>query len=198
MTRKGNLTRERIIREAAVVLNERGYFGMSITDVMNRTQLEKGGIYNHFDNKEALALAAFEYAAAEHDRHLQRIASGAGSASARLIAIGEACYDVLDNPDMPGGCPLLNGSVEASSRLPALRDSVRAALDRFCTLIQQVIAQGIADGEIRRDVDIAGVGTVAIALFEGGILLSRLHGDPLHLRRVLDHWRIMVETQLRA
>ena len=59
---KGAQTRQHIIQEAATLFNQRGYTGSSISDVMQYTGLQKGGIYRHFESKEQLALAAFEYA----------------------------------------------------------------------------------------------------------------------------------------
>ena len=59
---KGEMTRQRIIEEAAPIFNQRGYAGCSMQDVMEATGLEKGGIYRHFESKEELAAEAFKYA----------------------------------------------------------------------------------------------------------------------------------------
>src|ERR1700675_2894591 len=60
--RKGEQTRQEIIRKAAPIFNQRGYEGAAMSDLMRATGLEKGGIYRHFDSKEQLAAAAFDYA----------------------------------------------------------------------------------------------------------------------------------------
>ena len=52
---KGEETRERIVAQAAVLFNQRGVEGTSISDLMEATGLEKGGIYRHFP-KEAVAV----------------------------------------------------------------------------------------------------------------------------------------------
>lgn len=49
---KGEKTRQRIVAEAATLFNERGFEGGSLTDLMDATGLEKGGIYRHFSSKE--------------------------------------------------------------------------------------------------------------------------------------------------
>ncbi|NTU83365.1 MAG: TetR/AcrR family transcriptional regulator, partial [Chloroflexales bacterium] len=59
---KGEQTKQRIVAQAASVFNTLGYSGTSMRDLTRATGLEKGGIYNHFPSKEALALAAFDYA----------------------------------------------------------------------------------------------------------------------------------------
>jgi len=59
---KGEETRRRIVTEAAVLFNQRGFDGGSISELMKTTGLEKGGIYRHFSSKEEIAAEAFDYA----------------------------------------------------------------------------------------------------------------------------------------
>src|SRR5271170_2332921 len=58
---KGEQTRGDIIRKSAPLFNQRGYEGTSLSDLMEATGLQKGGIYRHFSSKEELATEAFDY-----------------------------------------------------------------------------------------------------------------------------------------
>ena len=60
--RKGERTRTSILAHAIDLFNTRGYAASSLGDLMRATGLQKGGIYNHFESKEVLALEAFDYA----------------------------------------------------------------------------------------------------------------------------------------
>src|SRR6266480_5374711 len=62
MMSKGEQTREMILERTAQLFSRQGYFGSSLSDIMHETGLEKGGIYNHFESKEELALEAFDFA----------------------------------------------------------------------------------------------------------------------------------------
>ena len=53
--RKGEATRQDIIRKSAPIFNRKGYSGAALSDLMRATGLEKGGIYRHFESKEELA-----------------------------------------------------------------------------------------------------------------------------------------------
>ena len=53
--RKGEQTRQEIIRRAAPIFNQKGYDGAALSDLMRATGLKKGGIYRHFDSKQELA-----------------------------------------------------------------------------------------------------------------------------------------------
>src|SRR5512141_2549495 len=105
---KGEHTREKIIRQAAVVFNQRGFFGTSISDIMQETGLEKGGIYNHFkEGKEEVALAAFDYAVAHITHKLELALRDKHHAIDRLLAFAAVLESAFDDPDLPGGCPIL-------------------------------------------------------------------------------------------
>ena len=51
-----------ILNRAARLFTWARLFGSAMSDVMAETGLEKGGLYNHFESKEDLALQAFDYA----------------------------------------------------------------------------------------------------------------------------------------
>jgi TetR/AcrR family transcriptional regulator, transcriptional repressor for nem operon len=60
--RKGEQTRQEIIRKAAPIFNQKGYAGAALSDLMRATRLEKGGVYRHFESKQELAEQAFDHA----------------------------------------------------------------------------------------------------------------------------------------
>jgi TetR/AcrR family transcriptional repressor of nem operon len=53
--RKGEQTRQEIIRKAAPIFNQKGYEGAALSALMEATGLEKGGVYRHFDSRQQLA-----------------------------------------------------------------------------------------------------------------------------------------------
>ena len=61
MTTKAERTTAFIIETVAPIFNKHGYIGTSMSDLTEATGLTKGALYGNFENKEALALAAFEY-----------------------------------------------------------------------------------------------------------------------------------------
>src|ERR1700754_3401283 len=55
-------TRDRIVRKASVRLREKGAHGIGVADLMKEPGLTHGGLYAHFDSREALVIEAFGYA----------------------------------------------------------------------------------------------------------------------------------------
>ena len=183
---KGARTRQRIVERAAALFNTRGVAGASMSDVSAATGLEKGGIYNHFETKDALALAAFDYAVGLLHARLSGAVSGASSPAAKLRAMVDLYRGLADKPIVPGGCPLLNTAVEADDTHPALRDRARKALAWWHRLIATTVADAIAGGEMKK-VDPDAVASTMIALLEGAVMLAKLHGDPTHMRLAVEH-----------
>lgn len=195
---KGDDTRERIIEQTAPLFNQTGYFGSSMADIMKVTGLKKGGIYNHFGSKEELALLAFDHAAACVSGRIADKLDGKVGAVNRLLAFAEVFLDNLLDPPVAGGCPLLNTAVESDDAHPALRERAQQAMDRWRSRIAGAVAEGIAAGELRPGLDADVVATRLIATLEGGTMMSRLYGDPIHIRRAVEFVDDYVRRDLAA
>lgn len=177
---KGESTRRRIIEQAAPLLNQRGFSGCSMQDIMDATGLEKGGIYRHFSSKEELAGEAFLYAI---EQVVKTRTDGLEHLSGALARLRYLIHRFVDTPSpIPGGCPLLNTAVEADDGNPLLRKLVRQAFADWAKRLAAILHQGIESGEIRSNINAAQTADTIIAALEGGLVLSRLRGnrEPLH------------------
>src|SRR4051794_36445913 len=125
---KGTQTRQRIIARAAPIFNVHGFAGTSMGQLTEATGLEKGGIYNHFASKEALALEAFDYAVGLTAQRFATALEGKERAIDRLLAIVGVLEHYVDNPNLPGGCPILNTAIESDDAYPTLRARAQAAM----------------------------------------------------------------------
>lgn len=192
---KGTATKQRIIEAAAPVFNQRGYWGASMADLMEATGLEKGGIYNHFGSKEALALEAFEHNTEVEAERIRAALAGVTDAVDRLRAVIGAFRDFVERPPFPGGCPLLNTATESDDTHPALRDRARERMTELLDgTIARIVRRGIERGQIRADVDATQTATVIVAAIEGAIMLSRLYDSHAPMRRTATHLTEWVET----
>ncbi|GHO58923.1 TetR/AcrR family transcriptional regulator [Ktedonobacter robiniae] len=180
---KGSETRKMILARAAPVFNQQGYVGSSLTDLMRATGLEKGGIYNHFSNKEQLALEAFEYSLSLLEQSMRQALQEKKHALDRLLALLKYFQGIIEDPPVEGGCPILNLAVEVDDTNPILRTRARQAMDRLQETLRRIIIRGIERQELRADIDIETWITTCIATMEGAIMLSKLYQDPVYIRR---------------
>ena len=191
---KGELTRERILARSAQLFNRQGYYGASLSDIMRETGLEKGGIYNHFASKEQLALESFDYAYGLVQLSMRKALTGKLNAIDRLYAIVTVFQGIIENPDVPGGCPILNTAIEADDGNEALRSRAQSAMNNLRSTIHRIVNKGIERQEIRPGVDADEVASILIATLEGAVMLSNLYKDPIHMRRVVTHLERYIET----
>lgn len=180
---KGSETRKMILARAAPVFNQQGYVGSSLTDLMRATGLEKGGIYNHFSNKEQLALEAFGYSLSLLEQSMRQALQEKKHALDRLLALLKYFQGIIEDPPVEGGCPILNLAVEVDDTNPILRTRARQAMDKLQETLRRIIIRGIERQELRADIDIETWITTCIATMEGAIMLSKLYQDPVYIRR---------------
>jgi AcrR family transcriptional regulator len=181
---RGAETRRRIVEQAAPVFNQRGYAGTSLSDLMAATGLEKGGIYNHFGSKEALALEAFDHNTGVVGDLIRRALRDVHDAPGRLHAVVDVYRSFVRRPPFPGGCPLLNTTVEADDTQPALLERARAVMgDLRDGTVGRIVAKGVERGELRAGLDPDTVATAAVAAIEGAIMLCRLEGSSSPMER---------------
>lgn len=190
---KGEATREMILEKAAGVFNRQGYSGTALKDIMNVTGLEKGGIYNHFANKEDLAIAAFDYAVETVNKRYRQGYRGKTTAVERLRGIIEVYKEQAVKPVIPGGCPVLNTATEADDTLPALRIRACSAMDQWLSTIRWIVAEGVERGELKAETDPDTVATIMLAIYEGAVMMSKLYRNPIYMQRAADHLLEYVE-----
>jgi TetR/AcrR family transcriptional repressor of nem operon len=193
---KGEQTRQRIVAQAASLFNRRGYEGASMSDLMEATGLEKGGIYRHFSSKEELAAEAFDYAWREaFELRMRDLDTVANKVQALKLFISNF---IELHPPIPGGCPLLNTAIDADDGNHVLRQRARRALRGWHKALAEIVALGIRRKEIRRSTDSEQVATAIISSLEGALMMSRLEGNREALRAVQSYLDRYLESQVRA
>jgi len=125
--RKGEQTRQEIIRKAAPIFNQKGYDGAALSDLMRATGLEKGGIYRHFESKEELAGDAFDHA---WKIAIETRFEGTEQIPNTVDRLKQIVRNFRDRRTglVPGGCPLLNTAIDSDDGNPQLRAKARQAL----------------------------------------------------------------------
>lgn len=187
MSLKALATRERIVEKAARLFNRHGYAGTSMSDLLEEVGLRKGGLYNHFASKEALAVESFDYAVSCITARFEAALASAPDAASRLHAVIKVMSGLVSDPDLPGGCPVLRTAVESVEGNAALRQRAQEAMTRWQALVGRIVRDGVAAGDLTSDAEPRQVATVLTATLEGAVMLSMLFADPRHMRRVAAH-----------
>jgi TetR/AcrR family transcriptional regulator, transcriptional repressor for nem operon len=192
--KKGIKTRAAILERSAPVFNTLGYAGASLQDLVRATGLQKGGLYNHYESKEALALATFDYAVEQFGARYTAAVDSADSATGKLLALAKAMLRNYEDPPVAGGCIVLNTAIESDDANPALRERAQIAMTKLLALIGSTVKAGKASGEFRPDIDPRETATLLVAIYEGALMLSKLYGERTHIQRAERHMTALIRS----
>jgi len=172
---KGPTTKEKIIEKAAELFNTYGYHACSLTHIMEATDLKKGGIYNHFKNKDEIAVEAFNY---NYDRVLKRFRDRldlVDKPTEKLFAVIDVFVSFVDDPMVKGGgCPIFNTAMDSTNTHPALKLKAKEGIKGLKKYIEIKLKEGVEAGEFKEGINYKEVSTLIVATLEGAIIMSRV------------------------
>jgi TetR/AcrR family transcriptional regulator, transcriptional repressor for nem operon len=158
-----------------------------MSDIMETTGLKKGGIYNHFESKEELALESLRYAVTVLGNRIDEALNHEGTIEERLQHFMEVTRELLLDVPIPGGCPIMNAAVESDDTHPALRELARNAMNRMLGKVREALHTAIFRGELKPEVDPDDLASVLVSSMEGALMMSRLYGHDEHIQRAIRH-----------
>lgn len=181
-TSKSERTKQFIIERAAPIFNQKGFAGTSLTDLTNATGLTKGSIYGNFDNKDEVALAAFDFNFSRITLYLKERILATENSIERLLVYPTVYRDFLKIPFLQSGCPILNTSTEADDTHPKLKERASDALSFWKTSIENQIKRGIDRGEIKAGTHATEVAVILMSLVEGAVMQAKVTGKSTELK----------------
>ncbi len=194
---KSERTKRYIIEQSAPVFNQKGFAGTSMADIMNVTGLTKGGIYGNFDSKDQIVLAVFDHnLQVLFDSYRDKIRAEK-DAIGKLHAILGYFKNINFHPELAGGCPILNTSIEADDTHPELKARVVKAIDIWRETVIKLIETGKRYKQIKPQVNSRKMAHVFIAMVEGGVMLAKAYQDNKYISDVFDHIKQTIDRDFR-
>ncbi|MEX6686435.1 TetR/AcrR family transcriptional regulator [Danxiaibacter flavus] len=181
---KAEKTRQYIIEKTAPIFNVKGYSGTSMSDITDATGLTKGSIYGNFENKDAVALAAFECNLEKINSYVKQEISKRKTYKDKLLVYVTFYENFFKSPFPEGGCPILNTAIESDDTHPQLKEKASDAIVSWKNSLSAIIKKGIEAKEFRTDVVPEQSAIALIALIEGGIMISKLT-NKLNFRKMI-------------
>lgn len=183
---KGEETKELIIERSAELFNTLGYNGCSLNEIMEATNLKKGGIYNHFKNKDEIALASFEYSYSKVLKRFKTYLAKENSSYNKLLSIIEVFYSFGANPVVKGGCPIFNTAIDAADSHPILRKRAQDAINTLLKYVEIKIEEGKIEGEFKTNAKAPEIALLLVSTMEGALMVSRVNDNTKALRTAAD------------
>jgi TetR/AcrR family transcriptional repressor of nem operon len=183
---RSEATRQAIIESTAELFNKRGFAATSVTDLEKATGLTKGSIYGNFENKEAVALAVFDYNLQLKVDYMQKEQDKCSTYKAKVLSHILVHYPSAKAPFTPGGCPMQNTAIQCADINTELTKRAADGLLTWTKEITSLIQAGIVAEEFKKETDSTGVALEIISLIEGAALFARSTGSMKISRKLLD------------
>jgi AcrR family transcriptional regulator len=140
--------RNRILKSASVLFAERGFRGVSISDVADAAGLVKSSIYHHFENKEALYLAVLAEMARQSREQME--AGAQGDTWRERLRGAVRVLGKLIGPRSQVLSLMLGGMTQVSTNVDHQAVDLIAPVRReFSAVLRREIESGIQAGELR-------------------------------------------------
>ncbi len=194
--KKSDRTKAFIIEQVAPIFNKKGVHATSLSDMTNATGLTKGAIYGNFGNKDALAMACFEYNLRFLQKGLYKSIAINGSAIDKLSALVSFYQQHYTEVAANGGCPLMNSAIEADDAHPLLKDKVQMTFDLWRKEITSIVKASQRKMEVYPAVDAISFSNTFIAMLEGGILIAKTLEQPQYFNQVASSLQSYIQSKL--
>ena len=167
--------REKLASSAVGTLHTFGFRGCSIQDITEAAGVPKGSFFNHFENKEDLAIdalrryiqgARIDLLFQEGVAPLERLKNHFTFLSDRLAELG-----------FERGCMLGLFASEMSQEYPRMREEIRSVFEAWCGAVEQVLREAQSAGDIDPRHDPAQLARFLVNAWEGAAIRVRISRD---------------------
>src|ERR1700716_3203119 len=162
-------THARIVKKASVRLREKGAHGIGVADLMKDAGLTHGGVYAHFDSREALVIEAFAHAMDRGTERWRKLAEQTPPEK-RLATIVDSYLTTLHRDDPGRGCAIPTLGAEIARESPRTRKAFAAKLEQMIDMLAAQIPEVPRKAARKQAV-------AAIATMMGTLVLARIAGS---------------------
>ncbi len=160
--RKVEVRREEILVATIAEIEKSGMTALRVSDIAAALGVSSGLVYYHFDNKDALLVAALEYAVVRDADRLDKALATEGAPVERLRRV-LASYGPAGEAH---GWTLWIEAWSTALREPSIQAALRTLDQRWRDALEHVVDEGVADGSFSC-VDIASSVARVGALLDG-------------------------------
>lgn len=196
MLKKSEKTTKFIIETVAPIFNSKGYTATSMNDITEATGLTKGAIYGNFENKEALAIAAFNKNVNDLLVKIAIHQKKGKSPLQKLLLIPDFYRNYYEHSKKLGGCPILNVGVDATGLKTDLIVNVRQVIRKTQDNIAKLVEWGISEGEIKSSIDPLEFAKKLYSRIQGAVFMMYVMDDPKFIESAMNDVDHMIKIEL--
>ena len=196
MLTKAEQTTKYIIETVAPIFNQKGYVATTMSDITNATGLTKGAIYGNFENKEAIAVAAFNKNVNDLLGRVGKHQEQSSSPLQKLYLITDFYRSYFEFSMELGGCPILNVGVDSAHQNTPLHQQVQHVIQKSQKHIAKLVNWGMETGEIRLGTDADQFAKFLYVRIQGAIFMGQTMQDKSYLIEAADEVDTYIKNNL--
>ena len=186
MASKGELTRENILGIAEQIILQKGFSGTSIDEIIDASNITKGGFFYHFKGKEDLAKHLMIRYQKADDRFFNDLFARADTLSEdplqQMLIFLKLLAEAMGNlPETHPGCLVASFTYENQQFNEDVKQIICDCLVGWRTLFVKKLARISETYSMKVETDIMELADTLTSIVEGGIILSRAFNEPERL-----------------
>ena len=194
----GVKTRDRILTVAQGLILEKGYSGTSIDQIIANAAVTKGGFFYHFEGKRDLAKNLLIRFLDEDEQITNELLARAKSLTEdplQQVLIFLKLYAELAAklPKGHPGCLVASYIYESQQFDSEIHEIARKGMASWKASFEVLLKEAEEKHPLIIDVDLGEMSSMFTAIFEGGIILSKLSGEP----KILSNQILLYRTYIR-
>jgi AcrR family transcriptional regulator len=185
LTKKGAVTRGRIVEAAAELMFVRGVAGTTLDQVRDSAGVSSSQIYHYFADKDALVRAVVDY---QNDAVVgeQETAFAELDSVDALRRWSDQIVAHQERLNCTGGCPVAALGSQLGELDHDARSGVSTGFHRWQIAIRRGFIAMQDNGALGAEIDTERLATAILASLQGGLLLCQMHRSTEPLRAAVD------------
>lgn len=180
--------RNRLLEAARDVIRARGYSATTVDELCKAAGVTKGAFFHHFENKEALGVAAAEYwaettsalfAQAPYHDHADPLD--------RVLAYVNFRRQLVDGELVEFTCLVGTMTQEVYEAYPAIREACAASILGHAATLEADIEAAIKSRGIKANWTAASLALHTQAVLQGAFILAKASNDRAAALESIDH-----------
>lgn len=152
---------------------------ITTTDIAQAIGVTQGALFKHFENKEALWLAAMEWVREQLTERIEAAAAATADPLQALRQVFDAHVDfVAQHPGVPR---LIFHELQQPADSP-LKESVRTLMKGYRQLLLGLLKRAVQTGRVDAELDAPAAATLFLGIMQGLVMQSMISGHVSTLR----------------
>lgn len=190
----GIKTRDRILTVAEQLILQQGFSGTPIDQIIENAAVTKGGFFYHFEGKRDLAKHLLIRFLREDEKIFDELVKRSQSLTEdplQQILLFLNLYAELASelPKGHPGCLVASYTYELQLFDPEIYEIARDGMQNWKTSFEVLLQHAAEKHPPKIEIDLGEISNMFTAVFEGGIILSKIFGEPEELSKQLLQFR---------